>query len=233
MATYCMSDIHGDYDKYIKMLDSIDFCSDDILYVIGDVIDRSSNSMAILQHMMRYPNIIPLIGNHEYMALQCLNKLSQEITDESVDSMTADILQGISEWIDVGGQSTIDDYQRLNKEERQDILDYLGEFELYEEVECGYKVYVLIHAGLENFIPERPLWDYDLSEMIFASPDYSQVYYPDKYLITGHLPTWAISENDNPEKIYRKHNHIAIDCGCGFGGKLAAICLDDGKEYYV
>lgn len=233
MATYCISDIHGDYDKYVKMLDILIFGSEDLLYVIGDMLDRGSNSMAILKHMMKYPNIIPLIGNHEYMALQCLNILSQEITVESVDGMTDDILQGLSEWIGVGGQPTIDDFQRLSKEEQQDILDYLGEFELYEEVECGDKMYVLVHAGLQNFNPERPLWNYDLSEMIFTSPDYSEVYYPDKYLVTGHLPTWAISGSDNPEKIYRKYKHIAIDCGCGYGGKLATICLDDGKEYYV
>ena len=33
--------------------------------------------------------------------------------------------------------------------------------------------------------------------------------------------------------IYRKNNHIAIDCGACFpGGRLAAICLDTGEEFY-
>ena len=36
--TYVMSDIHGEYDKYRKMLEQIDFCDEDTLYVLGDVV---------------------------------------------------------------------------------------------------------------------------------------------------------------------------------------------------
>lgn len=29
-------------------------------------------------------------------------------------------------------------------------------------------------------------------------------------------------------------NHLAIDCGCSYeGGRLAAVCLDTGEEFYV
>lgn len=55
----------------------------------------------------------------------------------------------------------------------------------------------------------------------------------DKYVITGHTPTQAIRNNPNPGYIYRRNNHIAIDCGATYpGGRLAAICLDTGEEYY-
>lgn len=37
---YVISDIHGCYDKYIKMLEKIRFSSEDTLYVLGDVLDR-------------------------------------------------------------------------------------------------------------------------------------------------------------------------------------------------
>ena len=37
---YCMSDIHGELDRFKAMLDLINFSSDDTLYIIGDVIDR-------------------------------------------------------------------------------------------------------------------------------------------------------------------------------------------------
>ena len=36
---YVMSDIHGQYDKYLAMMDKIRFSDDDHLYIIGDVID--------------------------------------------------------------------------------------------------------------------------------------------------------------------------------------------------
>lgn len=36
-----------------------------------------------------------------------------------------------------------------------------------------------------------------------------------------------------PDRIFKKNNHIAIDGGCAFGGRLSAICLDTGEEFYV
>ena len=38
--TYIMSDIHGEYTKYITMPETIDFRETDNLYVLGDVVDR-------------------------------------------------------------------------------------------------------------------------------------------------------------------------------------------------
>ena len=82
---YVMSDIHGCYDEYIKLLDLIHFNDKDTLYVLGDVIDRGPYSIKVLQHMMMYSNIIPIIGNHEYMAIIVLKKLCVEIDDSNIE----------------------------------------------------------------------------------------------------------------------------------------------------
>ena len=42
-----------------------------------------------------------------------------------------------------------------------------------------------------------------------------------------------IENNPNPGFIYQANNHIAIDCGCVFGGRLGCIRLEDMKEFYV
>ena len=55
MATYVMSDIHGDYERYRKMLQLIRFKDTDTLYILGDIIDRGSNGIKILQDMMMVP----------------------------------------------------------------------------------------------------------------------------------------------------------------------------------
>ena len=63
--------------------------------------------------------------------------------------------------------------------------------------------------------------------------DYDVQNFPDKYVVTGHTPTQNIEDNPRPGHIYMKNNHIAIDCGATFpGGRLDAICLDTGEEYY-
>lgn len=48
----------------------------------------------------------------------------------------------------------------------------------------------------------------------------------------------AYDENGNTSLhsasgVHKKNNHIAIDCGASFGGKLGCICLDTLEEYYV
>ena len=230
---YCMADIHGNYEGYLEMLKKIRLKDSDTLYVLGDVVDRGKDSMKILQDMMLRYNVIPLLGNHEYMAVQCLSFLMKEITEDSLENLDEGILQGLLEWQRVGGQETIAEFQKLSGEEKADILEYLEEFSLFEEVEVDGTEYVLVHAGLDNFSPEKYLDEYSLHELIFHKPDYGKMYYADRYLVTGHTPTRLIEGNAKPDFIYKAHNHIAIDCGCGYDGRLGAICLDTGEEFYI
>ena len=222
---YVMADIHGHFDKYKKMLDKIQFSDEDTLYVLGDVLDRGPDGIKILQDMMLRVNVIPILGNHEYMASNCLRWLMREVTEESIDNIDTERLRGITEWMSVGGDKTIDEFRKLAKEDREDILDYLSEFDLYEVVHTNGEIFILVHAGLDNFVPDRDLYDYELSELIFNKPDYEKEYFPDKYLVTGHVPAMG--------EIMEKNRHISIDCGAGFGGKLGCICLETMEKFYV
>ena len=222
---YVMADIHGHFDKYKKMLEKIQFSDDDTLYVLGDILDRGPDGLKILQDMMLRVNVIPVLGNHEYMASNCLGWLMREITEESIDNIDANRFRGITEWMSVGGDKTIKEFRKLSIEDREDILDYLIEFGLYEVVHASGETFVLVHAGLDNFAQDRDLYDYDLSELIFHKPDYEKVYFSDKYLVTGHVPTMG--------EVMEKNRHIAIDCGAGYGGKLGCICLETMEKFYV
>ena len=51
--------------------------------------------------------------------------LMQEISEDSIASLSKDIMQGLWEWQNVGGQATIDEFHKLSMEEKQDIIDYL------------------------------------------------------------------------------------------------------------
>lgn len=69
---------------------------------------------------------------------------------------------------------------------------------------------------------------------MWTRPDFSVPYSTDRIVVCGHTPTQLIEENDRPGYIMKKNNYIAIDCGACFrGGRLAAICLDTGEEFYV
>ena len=71
---YCMSDIHGESERYFQMLKEIQFSSDDQLYIIGDVIDRGPGGIEILKDIMPRENVVLLLGNHELMCRQAMQK---------------------------------------------------------------------------------------------------------------------------------------------------------------
>ena len=66
---YCVSDIHGELDKFERLLDMIQLSDSDRLYILGDVIDRGAMGVDILQRIMAAPNMTMLLGNHEQMCL--------------------------------------------------------------------------------------------------------------------------------------------------------------------
>ena len=234
IATYVCGDIHGEYDMFLKLLEKIDLKESDTLYVIGDVVDRGPHPIKVLLKLMEMPNVICLVGNHELMAVECLEFLMQEITDETIDSLDANMISNLSTWQLNGSKPTIDEFRILSRDLQEEVFDFIKDFELYEEITVAGKEYLLVHGGLGNFRPEKDIEDYSMKELIWDKAEYDRQYYDDKYVVTGHTPTQYIEGNDRPGFIYRKNHHIALDCGCSIpDGRLAAICLDTGKEYYV
>ena len=232
---YIISDIHGCYDEYMELLKKINLKDSDELYILGDVVDRGPAPIKVLQDMMMRVNVFPIIGNHDLIALLMLKKLNVEITDENVESyLTDDDLKEYMQWLKEGGATTVEGFLKLDEDEKQDIIEYLEEFSAYHEINIDGKRYVLVHASLNNFEEDKELDDYMLHDLLFCRMDYSKRYFSDEntYIITGHTPTAFMREDKKP-LIYEGNGHIAIDCGCVFGGKLAAYCLDNGEVYYV
>ena len=71
-ATYTVSDLHGQYDIFEKLLETIHFSDDDFMYVLGDAIDRGPDGIRILQMIKDAPNMDLLLGNHEFMMLNAV-----------------------------------------------------------------------------------------------------------------------------------------------------------------
>ena len=192
MATYVISDIHGEYEKFMELLEEIELKDTDTLYVLGDVLDRGEHPIKVVLKLMEMPNAFCIVGNHEVMALECLRFLCQEITDLAIEEVDAELLDNLVRWKYNGGDATIREFRALDPEMREEVLNFLEDFSLYEELTVGEKQYLLVHGGLGGFTPEN-----------------------------------------NPGYIYKKYHHIAIDCGACFpGGRLAAICLETGEEFY-
>ena len=231
--TYVMSDLHGQYEKYIKMLELINLRDSDDLFILGDVVDRGPEPVKILQDMSMRNNVFPIMGNHDYTALHVLSKLSEEVTDDSIHSvLTEDFMEILGMWQSDGGSTTMRAFRKLDPEDRAFMLDYVADFAPYEEITVNGNRFVLVHGGIDSFSPEKSMEEYCMEELITARTDYSKMYFPDRYLVTGHTPTMLI-DPAYEGRIYRKNNHIAIDCGAGFGGALGCIRLDDFEEFRI
>lgn len=232
---YVIADIHGCYQEFMTLLDKIGFTDEDELYLLGDMVDRGPEPIRLLQELMSRPNIYPILGNHDYMALTVLRKLSVEIMADNAEShLTSEDITSWLHWTQDGGDVTAKQFSALTAWEKEDILDYLAECSLYEEVDAGGLHYVLVHAGINGNDPEIPLEEHHFSDFLFHRADYERPAFKNSCwrLVTGHTPTMSIRPDGKPE-VYQENGHLAIDCGCVFGGQLAACCLDTGEVTYV
>lgn len=230
---YVMSDLHGEYEKYVKMLELIEFSEEDELFVLGDTADRGERPVDILLDMMERPNVCHLMGNHDLMALDILKVLSSEITEENYDTLSRkDFSEEMREWLAMGGEPTLKQFISLTKEKRADVLDYISDFSLYEAIDVEDKTYIMTHAGLGNFRKNKKLSEYTARELLMYRTDPNAEYYDDKsiYIVSGHTPVYFFTcKND----IIRCGNNIMIDCGVAFDGRLGCLCLDTMEEFYV
>lgn len=78
---YCISDIHGYYDLFCRLLEKIKFGGGDKLYVLGDIIDKGPNSVRLAKLLFSMPSVYCIAGNHEYDFLKYYCALMQQTED--------------------------------------------------------------------------------------------------------------------------------------------------------
>lgn len=78
---YCISDIHGHYELFCRLMDKIKFSGGDRLYVLGDVIDKGPDSVKLLRTLLSMRGAECIAGNHEYDFLKYYRGLLRVDTD--------------------------------------------------------------------------------------------------------------------------------------------------------
>ena len=232
---YVISDIHGCLEEYLELLSAIDPGEEDILYILGDVCDKGPYPVRVLQDMMKRPGIRPVMGNHDYTALKNLRNLGEAVDlPDCRKTLPRGERLDFAYWYKDGGYTTFDEYRELSPGEREAVLSYIETFSAWQRVRIGKKTYVLAHAGIRNYREGTDLDAVPMADMIFYRTDYERPLFgdPDTVLVTGHTPTFLVRP-DKQSLIYETKGHIALDCGCVYGGKLAALCLETGKAFYA
>lgn len=226
MAHYVMGDIHGEADRFHAMLEKIHFSEADTLILLGDVIDRGSDGIALLQEIMEMPNVIMLLGNHEYMMLQYL----------SPDVTSTDIRR----WNRNGNAPTLAAYLKQKAKVQQRIRNYLQNLPTNMQLEVNGNRFYMVHGfpgenvhdevwGRPNIDSENPISD---CRLIIGHTKVLSMIQPETAKVR-----YAMELENRGEHLQILHTpgFINIDCGCGYDmpiKALACIRLDDMVEFY-
>lgn len=217
---YVISDLHGEYEKFIKMLELINFTENDELYILGDVFDRKEHVLEIIEYIVNHKNIHLIKGNHEEFF-----ENYYETGDTSI-------------WFCNGGKTSMKQINNKPYIYRDSLYKYIHSLPLCLVIDN----FILVHAGL--YLPKN-YQSMEISEIMKLQTsddllwDRSNIGNEREIegyiIICGHTPVQTIDEglSGNPS-ILKRTGHIYIDCGaCFSGGKLACLRLDDMKEFYV
>ncbi|MBQ7833029.1 MAG: fructose-bisphosphatase class III [Lachnospiraceae bacterium] len=253
MSNYVMSDVHGQYKSYMKMLKKIDLKAEDTLYVLGDAIDRGSDGIKILSDIMKRPNVELILGNHELLMLDALKNFDEIRSKDRHDTDDIDL------WLDPcnGGEATYEAFEKLTVSKRKAIVAFLEEAWIIRKLKVDNKTYHLSHAYTvpkkmkDGFrysdLSHDEIWDVvwmNIYDRAFIRENHEKLY-PNKKTIyvSGHTFTQRLDCIDelgrglvyhNPD--YYGYHVYNIDCGMALKNKssqLSCMRLEDGEIFYI
>ena len=216
--TYVISDICGNYQKFKELMDNVLINDSDTLYVLGNTVDFGDEPMELLEDISMRANVYAVAGARDYLAARMLYGFDKMLKGGTTPD--ANYISEMTAWVAEGGQPTLDGFRALDADAREGVLDYLTEMTLYEEADIKGKTYILMSRGIANYNADTDLEDYEPED--FFADDAKAPQIEDAIVIVGGEPTKS-------GKIEREGNVIRINCG----EKLACLCLESGKEFYV
>lgn len=227
MAHYVMGDIHGEADRFHAMLEKIHFSEEDTLILLGDVIDRGPDGIALLLEIMEMPNVIVLLGNHEYMMLQYL---SPEATSTE-----------IRRWNRNGNAPTLAAYLKQKAKVQQRIITYLRTMLTHLELEVNGNRFFLVHGfpgdNVHDEVWTRPTMESENPitdcRLIIGHTKVLSMIQPEEKRIAHAL---ELEDNHEHMKILHTPGFINLDCGSGYDmpiKALACLRLEDMGEFYM
>ena len=221
---WCVSDIHGYYGQFCRLLDKIGFGEGDTLYVLGDILDKGPEPIRLAKMLLSMPEVRCIMGNHEYdFAREYRFRIQNE---DSRDAAVAKM------------RTRFPDGERLTAE----LAEAIAGLPFYVEESD----FIGVHAGLpvrEGSVlpPERAEPSFLVNDRNFKEPNVLPV--RGKCVIYGHTPVRYLTGKDdilfyprpgieNPRKT-DDCIKVHIDAGTYLGGVLGCVCLDDCRTCYV
>ncbi len=216
---FVMTDLHGRYDLFTKIIDEINFTKKDLLIIMGDSCDRGEYTYELYNWYITRQNegysIVHLSGNHEEM-------LKESKTDRRYRL----------NWMYNGGIKTVESFFR-NQDKIEDIEEYWKQEEFYRTVWLFEfiekmpdivegKNHLFVHAGIDF---SKELSDQKKEYIIWTRDNWQRNNRTGKRVYHGHTPQL--------EGISAINNCINLDRGAFHTGILNCVEIKENKIYTV
>lgn len=259
MSTYVFSDVHGHHRTLERLLERVSPATEDAVWILGDMVDRGPDPVAVMRTCRDLKNAHVLMGNHEDMMLQAF-KHSRNVTLRF-------------QWEMNGGATTAEGLAALSEEECLDFIEWVDDLPLGAHIKVGERQYLLVHAGLRplNFSARSRWTDVTMDALLRYQNPEDVLWIRDEFwgvhtgfvsesgdgpiVIAGHTPVPYVQDladvYDRPARDEQGQCQImhlgasevtggvsdrwAIDCGAAGGagwGRIGMVRLDDGAEFY-
>lgn len=224
---YAISDIHGEYELFVRLMDKIAFSSSDELFVCGDITDKGEDGIRLLQLIFSMPNVHCILGNHEYAFLKYYWALMRSSPEDF-----SEVLSRLRGYFPPPDGDLLD----------WDTVDRTENLPLYIEEED----FICVHAGLPTddscrIVPPQSVKpEFLVNDRTFKEP---HVLPRDgKCVFFGHTPARYVCGEDRIIPYVRKdmsgeriadYCKVHLDTGVYLSGVLGCFCIDTCRPIYV
>ena len=208
----CISDIHGNLDALKGLLDNLKFTRDDILIILGDLVEKGPKNLETLRYIMKLKQeyeVYVVCGNCDAITKEIINPeenprlLSYLLL--GCNTLINEMLDGIK--YDLHSDSDLLTIRELLLNHYQDELNFI--INLPDIIEM--KNFIFVHGGLTD----SPIDEQDQNRVRRMDEFMNHGTNFNKYVIVGHWPVALYSKkypNYNP-LVCRDKRIISIDGG--------------------
>lgn len=189
---YAFSDLHGNYNLFKQIQNYIK--PEDKVFCLGDIGDRGSDGIKIMQEIFKDDRFFCLMGNHEAMLIDIIEKcmIDEYFKIEELDRWDMETIRHN------GTLPTLKAFVKMSNEEQVELFQKLNQLpSLGRHITEDGKEIWLCHAGTNPDIiwetkskSDEKLLYWDRKHITLEHWD--TVNYPNMYVIHGHTPVQTL-----------------------------------------
>lgn len=247
MKLFCVSDIHGFCDEFVKALDEAGFDENNEehwLVTLGDHFDRGSKPLEVMNYLMSLPRKILIRGNHESLFEECVERGYPYDHDYSNGTFETICILGEANH----GVTLAQGMMKAQEKAKPFFKQMVNYFET--------KNYIFVHSWIPVNNEDGLPYYYTRNRKFSFNPDWRYAHasdweaarwgnpfdmaarglLPDKTVVFGHWHTsWPrYKYNNEPEfgknadfSPYFGDGYIGIDACCAHSGKINVLVIED------